>query len=68
MTRLVERLEALNLRLEVPTMSQFGIDERRYRGLIPLMVEQAIASGSPGNNPRIPTPSELAGLYEEAWA
>ena len=32
------------------------------------MVEQAIASGSPGNNPRVPAPPELAELYEQAWA
>ena len=66
--KLIGWLEALNARLNVPTMSQFGMDEARYRRLIPLMVEQAIASGSPGANPRVPAPSELAELYEAAWA
>jgi alcohol dehydrogenase class IV len=35
--------------------------------MIPVMVEQALASGSPGNNPRVPSVEELAGLYEAVW-
>jgi alcohol dehydrogenase class IV len=66
--KLVGRLDELNAHLNVPTMSRFGMDEARYRKLIPLMVEQALASGSPGNNPRVPAPPELAELYEQAWA
>ena len=29
--------------------------------------EQALASGSPGNNPRVPTAAEIVGLYREVW-
>jgi alcohol dehydrogenase class IV len=32
------------------------------------MAEQALASGSPNNNPRVPTHAEIARLYEEVWA
>ena len=32
-----------------------------------LMAEQALASGSPANNPRVPTPAEIVGLYREVW-
>jgi alcohol dehydrogenase class IV len=32
-----------------------------------LMAEQALASGSPGNNPRVPTAAEIVGLYREVW-
>jgi alcohol dehydrogenase class IV len=31
------------------------------------MVEQAIASGSPANNPRVPTAPEIAALYEAVF-
>ena len=31
-------------------------------------VEQALASGSPGNNPRVPSADEITKLYEEVWA
>ena len=36
--------------------------------LRPLMAEQALASGSPGNNPRIPTADEIVELYDRVWA
>jgi alcohol dehydrogenase class IV len=32
------------------------------------MAAQALASGSPQNNPRIPTADEIAQLYREVWA
>jgi alcohol dehydrogenase class IV len=32
------------------------------------MAEQALASGSPGNNPRVPDTSTIEALYREAWA
>jgi alcohol dehydrogenase class IV len=65
--RLVEELTALNRDLAVPDPKGYGIDRDKWQGLIPLMVEQAIASGSPANNPRVPTVAEMQGLYEQAW-
>ncbi len=35
---------------------------------IPVMAAQALASGSPQNNPRIPTADEIAQLYRQVWA
>ena len=32
------------------------------------MAEQALASGSPGNNPRIPDAETIQSLYRQAWA
>jgi alcohol dehydrogenase class IV len=32
------------------------------------MAAQALASGSPQNNPRIPTAEEIAQLYRQVWA
>jgi hypothetical protein len=31
------------------------------------MADQALASGSPGNNPRVPDKSEIVALYREVW-
>jgi alcohol dehydrogenase class IV len=31
------------------------------------MAAQALASGSPGNNPAVPTADEIVALYQEAW-
>jgi alcohol dehydrogenase class IV len=32
------------------------------------MAAQALASGSPQNNPRIPTADEIQRLYRQVWA
>jgi alcohol dehydrogenase class IV len=67
LVRLVNGLEALNRDLAVPTPGAFGIDEAAWFGKQALMAEQALASGSPGNNPKVPTAEEIVGLYREVW-
>ncbi|HYZ23757.1 MAG TPA: iron-containing alcohol dehydrogenase [Rhodopila sp.] len=65
--KLVTGLEALNKALSVPTPAEFGIKEADWNGKMALMAEQALASGSPGNNPRVPTAEEIVTLYREVW-
>jgi alcohol dehydrogenase class IV len=65
--RLVAGLEALNRDLGVPTPAEFGIDEAVWNAKLPLMAQQALASGSPGNNPRVPDAGEIVALYNEVW-
>jgi len=64
---LLDELGALNAELKVPTPAEFGIRPQRWQQLRPLMAEQALSSGSPGNNPRIPTSDEIIALYDEVW-
>lgn len=64
---LLDALSALNRDLTVPTPEAYGIDEARYMGLMERMAEQALASGSPGNNPRVPTADEIVALYRAAY-
>ncbi len=66
--RLIEALSDVNRDLSVPTPQSYGIDEARWTELLPLMAEQALASGSPGNNPRIPDAQTIQSLYRQAWA
>lgn len=66
--RMVEALRDINRDLRVPTPKEYGIDETRWKDLLPMMAQQALASGSPGNNPRIPSVDEIQDLYREAWA
>ncbi|WP_238147063.1 iron-containing alcohol dehydrogenase [Rhizorhabdus dicambivorans] len=66
--RLVEALHQVNTDLAVPTPRSHGIDEARWFELLPLMAEQAIASGSPANNPRVPDAQIIEALYRRAWA
>jgi alcohol dehydrogenase class IV len=65
--RLIEELSALNRDLDVPTPRKFGIDPARWQQLAPTMADQALASGSPANNPRVPTREEILALYGEVF-
>jgi alcohol dehydrogenase class IV len=65
---LVEELKALNADLEVPAPQGYGIDAGRWSASLDVMAEQALASGSPGNNPRVPTHAEIRQIYEQVWA
>ncbi len=65
--KLVTGLETLNQDLSVPTPSGFGIKEADWNGKMALMAEQALASGSPNNNPRVPNASEIVALYRAVW-
>jgi alcohol dehydrogenase class IV len=65
--KLVEGLFRRNEELEVPSPKSFGIPEERYMEVIPTMTTQALASGSPQNNPRIPSAAEIEHLYREIW-
>ncbi len=65
---LVEGLQQLNEDLNVPRLRFcHGVDESRFRMFLPKMAADALASGSPQNNPRCPTTEEIIGLYEAAW-
>jgi alcohol dehydrogenase class IV len=66
--RLVEALERANADLSVPSPRAYGIDKAKWDALVPVMAAQALASGSPGNNPRVPVQEEIEALYRQAWA
>jgi alcohol dehydrogenase class IV len=66
--KLLDALRGLNQELKVPSPKVYGIDEKRFFELMPTMAQQALASGSPNNNPRIPTVDEIVALYKQAWA
>ena len=65
--RLLDELRRLNEDLEVPSPRAYGIDRARYDSLLPVMASQALASGSPANNPRIPTQDEIIALYQRIY-
>ena len=65
--KLVDGLRQLNDDLKVPSPSMLGHDKTKAASRWPLMAEQALASGSPQNNPRIPTADEIIGLYDQIW-
>src|SRR5271165_5422126 len=64
---LVENLRELTRKLKVPTPAEFGIERRIWEANIDSMVREAIASGSPANNPRVPSAEEIEELYHTIW-
>ena len=65
--KLVTGLRQLCADLNVPSPAEFGIGESDWTSLMPLMADQALASGSPANNPRVPEREDIIGLYEKVW-
>ncbi len=65
--KLVTGLRQLNVDLSVPSPGAWGIEEQAWFDSLPLMAEQALASGSPANNPRVPEVGEIVALYEKVW-
>ncbi len=66
-TNLVRFLKDLNKELHVPTLAEFGVQRADFDKLVNTMCEQAFASGSPNNNPRIPNLEEMIQLYTMLW-
>ncbi|MGV9798883.1 iron-containing alcohol dehydrogenase [Mycobacterium sp. NPDC003449] len=64
---LVSELEQLCVDVEVPTPRAYGIDKGDWESRLDTMAAQALASGSPNNNPRIPTHDEIVELYREIY-
>ena len=66
--RLADGLAALNADLAVPTPREYGIDRAAWDAKLEVMAAQALASGSPGNNPRVPDRGEIVALYRAVYS
>jgi alcohol dehydrogenase class IV len=62
-----EATRRLNDDLKVPTLSGLGVEEKKFNAVVKQMAADAIASGSPGNNPRKATQDEIVELYKKAF-
>jgi len=52
--------------IQIPFLRGLGVEKGKLEQLAPKMAEDAIASGSPGNNPRQATKEEIVELYKIA--
>ena len=62
----VSAVRRLNVDLQIPSLRGLGIDMAKFESVVDKMATDAIASGSPGNNPRKATPEEIVNLYRKA--
>lgn len=65
--RFIDELRGLNHDLAVPSPQSLGIEAGRWSALLPTMAEQALASGSPQNNPVVPTIDEICEIYHRIY-
>ena len=65
--KLVEQLRNLQSDLEVPTPKEQGFNPKIYFASLPEMARQALDSGSPQNNPRVPSFEEIIQIYNAIW-
>jgi alcohol dehydrogenase class IV len=68
LARLLAELRSINVDLEVPSPQDYGISQVIWEKLLDSMAEQALASGSPGNNPAVPTADQIKSLYKLAYS
>ncbi|WP_010631598.1 iron-containing alcohol dehydrogenase [Sporolactobacillus vineae] len=59
----VTSIKKLCLDLDIPNLKGWGIDPDKFESAITKMASDALASGSPANNPRIPSHEEIETLY-----
>ena len=65
---LVDWLAGLNARLQVPRLSQCrGVSAPEFETRVEKMAQDALASGSPANNPVVPDRETVVSLYRQAW-
>ncbi len=64
---LVDGLQELNDTVEIPGLRDCGISKEALTGALDKMAADALASGSPQNNPRVPTEEEIKALYLAAY-
>ena len=66
--KLLGGLSALNARLAVPRLGGCrGVARERFDNLKAKMAIDALASGSPANNPVVPTAEQIVAIYDEAF-
>ncbi|MFD2210824.1 iron-containing alcohol dehydrogenase [Virgibacillus halophilus] len=63
----VSSVNELCMKLEIPNLREWGIDRTEFENAIGKMAKDAVASGSPANNPRVPAHEEIEELYRVCY-
>ena len=65
---LLDTLDRLNRELQVPRLRDCcGGDFEKFQSVLSKMASDALDSGSPQNNPIVPSLNQIIELYEAAW-
>ncbi|MEK7016735.1 iron-containing alcohol dehydrogenase [Bacillus sp. FSL R9-9410] len=63
----IAEIKKLCFDLCIPNLREYGIDEVEFENAISKMAKDAIGSGSPSNNPRVPSYDEIKELYRKCF-
>lgn len=63
----IAEIKKLCFDLRIPNLREYGIGEVEFENAISKMTKDAIASGSPSNNPRVPSYEEIKELYRKCF-
>ncbi len=64
---MITQVKQLCRELNIPGMKTWGIDQAKFQQVVAKMATDALASGSPANNPRVPTHEEIVQLYRVCY-
>ncbi|MFC7395204.1 iron-containing alcohol dehydrogenase [Scopulibacillus cellulosilyticus] len=65
--KFVGDVKALCHKLDIPSLKGWGIDSEKFYHSLEKMADDAIESGSPANNPKVPSKQEIISLYKDAY-
>ena len=66
--RAIAAVERLINDIQMPRLGEIGIDREEFEAAVEQMASDAIASGSPANNPRQASQAEIVALYRKCFA
>lgn len=62
-----EKIRDLAAYVNTPNLRDWGIDQETFYAAMPKMARDAIASGSPANNPKVPDEETIISLYTTCY-
>lgn len=65
--KFIVKLEEICKICEIPTLSEYGINQDKFESVIEKMATDAVASGSPSNTRRVVTKEDCMKLYKEVY-
>lgn len=63
----IRKVKALSNHLNIPNLKSWGIDEDEFESSLDKMATDALNSGSPDYNPRVPSHDEIVDLYRTCY-
>lgn len=63
----VEALRNICSQCGIPTLAEYGIDQKEFYAAMDKMAEDALLSGSPANTRKEVTKADILGIYEKLW-